>query len=60
MEGKLHIYLYIILYIIFQFLEQSDYIYLYILPFKLNKKTEEAIIGDMLGDGHINMGNIKK
>jgi len=60
MEGNWYIYFFIIFYIIFQFLEQFDYIYLYILPLKLNKKTEEAIIGDMLGDGHINMGNIKK
>lgn len=27
---------------------------------KISKHIEDAIIGDLLGDGHINMGNIKK
>lgn len=64
MEGKLGILIIYIFYILLKFFE-SDVIYLYfndilICFLPITKKIEEAIIGDMLGDGHISLGNIKK
>jgi hypothetical protein len=56
MEGKLNIFLFIIFCI--KLIELDHNILISFLP--ITKKIEEAIIGDMLGDGHIGLDNIKK
>ena len=67
MEGKLGIFLLIIFCITLKYIELNeinlyfnDFNYILISFLPITKKIEEAIIGDMLGDGHIGLGNIKK